>query len=73
MTYLSLILALFIDDTVMARISSASFINDSSEFTFTIPPSIHNSIQYIDSSASSSTIPIFAMKSAVNFALQAAR
>jgi hypothetical protein len=38
-----------------------------------IPASINNSIQYNDSSTSSSTIPILEMKSAIDLAQQALR
>ncbi|MDD5033432.1 MAG: hypothetical protein PHE55_01625 [Methylococcaceae bacterium] len=66
-------LAVLMDATVIASISLPSFINDSNCSAFTIPVSTNNSIQYTDSSDSSSTIPIFAMKSAVDLARQAAR
>ena len=68
-----LVLAVFIDETVMAKISSDSFIKDSSLDACTVSLSMSNSIQYNDSSVSSSTVPIFEMKSAVDLARHAAR
>ena len=63
--------AVLIDETVMAKISSASCFSASISDDWNMPLSMSSSIQNIDSSVSSSTIPILAIKSAVDLARQA--
>jgi len=65
--------AVRIEETVIARISSPSAIRLPIRPPSTIPSSTRSSIQYSDSSLSSSTIPILAMKSARDRAPAAAR
>jgi hypothetical protein len=63
--------AVLLDEIKIAVNSSASFIRSFNNSSFTIPDSTNNSIQNKDSSASSATITIFAIKSAGDFALHA--
>ncbi len=66
-------LAVFLNVVNMAVSSSASFINYCTPSCFIRPLSTINSNQHKVSSASSSTIEIFEIKSAVLLALQEAR
>ena len=62
-----------VEATEMATSSLDSWSTGPAFSALNLPASTSSSTQYDDSSASSSTIPIFEMKSAEDFARQAAR
>ena len=65
--------AVLIDEIAMATSSLDSFINGAALCWSVFPQSTSSSVQYPDSSASSSMSPIFDIKVGLDFARQAAR